>query len=161
MYQPQPSYRTFSFSLGLGPALLVGPNDREDLALSWNLFRLNFAVAPRVSFVVSFEGAGTSSVYAYTGEDSWLMHDVLTGGLQIRLRRAIYLRGGVGVGWGTEWTESFRSSSRAGLAVSGGLGYEFMQSAHTALALELAANVARYSRETWGMTGLNLALSFF
>jgi hypothetical protein len=155
----RPSFRPFSFSAGLGAGLLAGPGE-QDLALTY-LFRFAFGVAENVSFVIGYEGAGTSSVSPETGEDSWLTHNVLWGGLQLHVLPAVYVRGGVGVGWGTESTNSIRNSSRGGLAGTVGVGWEFIQATHTALALEANANVARYERENWGMAGLNLVLSFY
>jgi hypothetical protein len=155
----RPSFRAFSFSAGLGAGVLAGPLE-HDLALTY-LFRFAFGVAENLSFVVGFDGAGTSSVSPETGEDSWLTHNILWGGLQFHVMPALYVRGGVGVGWGTESTDSIRFSSTGGLAVTAGVGWEFIQSAHTALALELGGNIARYGREDWGMAGLNLALSFY
>jgi hypothetical protein len=164
-------YRPISFSVGLGPSALVGPKSClpdgscsgvHDLALSYNLFRLGFGVARNLSFIISFEGAGTSSISPQTGESSWLSQSVLTGGLQVHILPPLYLRGGIGAGWVNESTNSVDNSLGGGIAFSGAVGFEFVQTMHTALALEAAGSVAKYSgNEVWGMAGVNLAVSFF
>jgi hypothetical protein len=159
-YQPAGVYRPISFSIGAGPGALIGPGEHQ-LALSYNLFRIGFGVAPNLAFFVSFEGAGTSSINPATDEDSWLKQETWQLGLQFYLLPQVYIRGGIGAGFVNESTDFASFSGGTGIAFSGALGYEFVQSRHVALALEAAGNATKYSRESWAMTGLNLSLTFF
>ncbi len=161
-YYPSVSgvYRPISFSIAAGPGALFGPGE-HDLALSYNLFRLGFGVAPNLSFFISFEGAGTSTVNPLTEENSWLKQEVWSIGLQYHFLPPLYLRGGIGAGFVSESTAFDEFSGGTGIAFTGALGFEFVQSRHVALALEAAVNGTKYSRESWGMGGLNLALTFF
>lgn len=169
-YAPPPPpmgvYRPISFTLGVGPGVLMGPKKpngkyERDFALSYNLFRLGFGVANNLALYIGFEGAGATSVSPETNEDSWLKQQAWTFGLQAYVLPRLYLRGGVGVGYLNETTDSVDYSSTNGIAMSAAIGYEFLQSRHVALALDLSGNLTRYSREIWGMGGLELTLSFF
>lgn len=153
-------YRPFSFTFSVGPGKLIGPGENE-LAVTYNLFRLGFGIAPNLSFVLSFEGAGTNSVNPATGDDSWLKQETFLLGLQYHLERGFYLRGAVGQGSVSETTDFEKFNGGSGVALSGAVGFEFVQTAHFALALDLNASTTRYARESWQTAGLNLALSFF
>jgi hypothetical protein len=144
----------------VGPGALVGPGEHE-LAITYNLFRLGFGIAPNLSLVLGYEGAGTNSVNPDSGLNSWLKQETLLFGLQYHFGRGFYVRGAVGEGSVTETTDFAHYSGGSGVALSGALGYEFYQSHHVALALDLNASNTRYSTESWQTAGLNLALSFF
>jgi hypothetical protein len=153
-------YRPFSFSFSVGPGALIGPGEHE-LALTYNLFRLGFGIAPNLSLVIGFEGAGTNSVNPDSGEDSWLKQETILLGVQYHFGRGLYVRGSVGQGSISETTDYDHYSGGSGVAMSGAVGYEFVQTQHVALALDLNASSTRYARESWQTAGLNLALSFF
>jgi hypothetical protein len=153
-------YRPFSFTIGVGPGALIGPGEHE-LALSYNLFRLGFGLARDLSFVISFEGTGTSSISPETGEDSWLKQENWLLGIQYHVVPRLYLRGSLGAGFVSEHTESASFAGGRGVAMAGAIGYEFIQTAHVALALDLNGSVTKYARESWKTAGLNLAVSFF
>jgi hypothetical protein len=156
-------YRPFSFTVGVGPGYLHGPGNTRELAISYNLFRIGFGVAPNVSFVLAFEGTGVNTFNDAFGEYSFLKQENWLLGLQYHLLRRLYVRGGVGAGFISEHTDSFDiPGPGTGLAMAGAIGYEFVQTPHVALALDLNGSVTKYARrEYWGTTGLNLAVSFY
>ena len=163
-YMPPPDlrgsvYRPFSFAFSIGPGALVGPGESE-LALTYVL-RLGIGLAPNLSLVVGFEGAGTNSVNPDSGLDSWLKQETFLLGVQYHFAHGAYVRGAVGEGSISETTDYDRYSGGSGVALSGAIGYEFLQSEHVSLALDLNASTTRYARESWETAGLNLAVSFF
>ena len=156
-------YRPISFTIGVGPGYLHGPQNTRELAISYNLFRLGFGVIPNLAFVLEFQGTGVNTVNESYGEYSWLKQENWLLGLQYHFLRRMYLRGGVGAGFVSEHTESFDiPGPGTGLAMAGAIGFEFVQTPHVALALDLNGSVTKYARkEYWGTTGLNLAVSFY
>jgi hypothetical protein len=159
------TYRPFSFTIGVGPGTLASGDVDEDaaLGLSYNLFRLGFGLAPSLQFTVAFEGMGRNSVSPQTNEDSWLKQENWMLGIQYHLLSRLYFRGSVGIGHISEHTDSVSNENPStGIAVGGALGYEFLQTNHVALALDLNAGVTEYAHnETWSTFGLNLALTFY
>jgi len=156
-------YRPLSFTIGVGPGYLTGPQNTHELAISYNLFRLGFGVIPNLSFVIEFQGTGVNTVNETYGEYSWLKQENWLIGLQYHFLRRMYVRGGIGAGFVSENTESFDiPGPGTGLATAGAIGFEFVQTPHVALALDLNGSVTKYARkEYWGTTGLNLAVSFY
>jgi hypothetical protein len=155
-----PTYRPLSFSFSIGPGALVGP-DESDLALTYFL-RLGIGLAPNLSLVVGFEGAGTNSVNPETRLDSWLKQETFLLGLQAHLGRGVYVRGSIGESKISETTTDYDYySGGSGITFSGAIGYEFLQLQHLALALDLNGSTTRYAHESWQTAGLNLAMSFF
>jgi hypothetical protein len=161
-------YRPFSFTIGIGPGYLRGPDETSDIGLSYNLFRLGFGVVPNVSVMLEFQGTGTNSISPLTDEYSWLKQENWLIGLQVHFLRRLYVRGGVGAGFVSEHTATTDvSGPGAGLALAGAIGYEFVQTPHVALGVDLNGSVTNYGRaadggrEVWGTTGLNLAVSFY
>jgi hypothetical protein len=156
-------YRPLSFTIGVGPGYLTGPQNTRELALSYNLFRLGFGVVPNLSFVLEFQGTGANTVNQSYGEYSWLKQENWLLGLQFHFLRRMYVRGGIGAGFVSEHTESFDiPGPGTGLAMAGAIGFEFVQTPHVALALDLNGSITRYAlKEYWGTTGLNLAVSFY
>jgi hypothetical protein len=152
-------YRPFSFAFSIGPGALVGPGESE-LALTYVL-RFGIGLAPNLSLVLGFEGAGTNSVNPDSGLDSWLKQETFLIGVQYHFVRGLYVRGAVGEGSISETTDYDRYSGGSGVALSGAIGYEFLQSQHVSLALDLNGSTTRYARESWETAGLNLAVSFF
>jgi len=120
-------------------------------------------VIPNLSFVIEFQGTGVNTVNETYGEYSWLKQENWLIGLQYHFLRRMYVRGGIGAGFVSENTESFDiPGPGTGLATAGAIGFEFVQTPHVALALDLNGSVTKYARkEYWGTTGLNLAVSFY
>lgn len=164
-YMPPPdlretTYRPVSFSFSIGPGALMGP-DESDLALTYFL-RLGIGLAPNLSLVVGFEGAGANSVNPDTHLDSWLKQETFLLGLQAHFGRGIYVRGAVGESKISETTTNYDYySGGTGVTFSGAIGYEFLQLQHLSLALDLNGSTTRYAHESWQTAGLNLAMSFF
>jgi hypothetical protein len=166
---PTSIYRPFSFTIGVGPGYLHGwgtdDNGKSDaesgFALSYNLFRLGFGIIPNLAFWVGFEGTGTNSTSPLTGENSWLRQENWLLGLQYYLVPRLYVRGGMGAGFISETTASIAASGGTGIAFAGAIGWEFVQTAHVALALDANGSITKYSNQNWSTAGLNLAVSFF
>jgi hypothetical protein len=163
--QPAGVYRPFSFTVGVGPGYLHGWGNSADaesaVALSYNLFRLGFGIAPNVSVVIAFEGTGTNSTSPLTGERSWLRQENWLLGIQYHLVPRLYVRGGVGAGFISESSFSADVSGGTGIATAAAIGYEFVQTPHVALALDANGSITKYSDQYWSTAGLNLAVSFF
>lgn len=171
-YYPQHEgvYRPFSFSIGVGPGYLHGwgtdadgkADAESDVALSYNLFRLGFGVVPNVSFILEFQGMGASTrtkdIY---NEASWLRQENWLLGIQYHFLQRMYLRGGFGAGFISESSNTAEFSGGTGMAMSGAIGWEFVQTPHVALALDANGSVTKYSNQYWSTAGLNLAVSFF
>jgi len=156
-------YRPFSFTLGVGPGYLHGPEKAREVGLSYNLFRLGFGIVPNVQFILAFEGMGANTTSRWTGEYSWLHQENWLLGIQYHFLRRMYVRGGVGAGFIGERTDTTNiPGPGTGLAMAGAIGYEFVQTPHIALALDANGSVTKYAaREYWGTAGLNLAVSFY
>jgi hypothetical protein len=152
-------YSGLNGGLALGPGGLFGPGENA-LALSY-LLRLGYGIERDLMFVLSYEGAGTTSVNPKTKSDSWLSQDILSLAFQGRLRSLVYLRGGLGVGSVSEKTDTQTFSGGRGLAVLGAVGRDIFVREHLALAVELNATYTRYPRESWKTGGLQLVASFF
>jgi hypothetical protein len=152
--------RRFSFTAAAGSGYLIGPGERS-LALAYQLFRLGVGLDERLSLVFGFSGMGTSSVNPATGSDSWLKQNVWSGGLQVNLRRDLYVRGGLGLASVSETVGNRSFDGGNGLLIEGALGYELWQRRHVAIALELAGSTTHYARESWQTVGLQLAVSLF
>jgi hypothetical protein len=153
-------YRPFSFTVGVGPGALFGPGE-DEIALSYNLFRLGFGVVPNLQAVLGFEGTGTNSTNPATGADSWLKQENWLLGIQYHVLSQFYVRGSMGAGHVSEHTSFASFSGGWGVAFAGAVGFEFVQTPHVALALDLNGSFTKYSGESWKTAGLNLALSFF
>ena len=170
-YNQPPSYiyRPFSFTIGVGPGYLhgwgkdaVGDLDSESsVALSYNLFRLGFGIAPNLAFWLGFEGAGANSTSPLTGEHSWLRQENWLLGIQWHFVPRLYVRGGVGAGYISETSASVVASGGTGLATASAIGWEFVQTPHIALALDANGSITNYSNQYWSTAGINLAVSFF
>ena len=166
--EPAGVYRPFSFTLAIGPGWLNGPMkgpnyDQYDTkaGLSYNLIRLGFGIVPNLQFTLAFEATGVTSVSPLTNEDSWLHQENWLAGLQFFFLRRFYLRGAVGVGEISETSDSAAVSNGAGVVVAGGAGFEFVQTRHVSLALELNGSRTQYAREHWATGGADVAVSFF
>jgi hypothetical protein len=162
-YPPPPPtgiYRPISLTIAAGPGALWGPGE-SDFAVSYNLFRVGFGVARNVAVVAGFEGVGASSFNPDQHVDSWLRQEVWFLGAQFFVRPQLHVRLCAGMGAVAEVTATKTYSGGKGVALSGGLGYELVQLAGTAVGVELYVNTTRYPTESWEMAGLNLALSFF
>jgi hypothetical protein len=152
--------RRFSFTAGIGPGALFGPGE-EQMALSYQLFRVGVGIERGLSAVLGYESTGTDSVNPATNEDSWLKQDIWSLGLQAHLLPRLYFRGIMGLGYVSEKTASSEFSGGRGIAVGAALGYELVQGRHMALALDVHGSYTHYAREAWKTTGLELAVSFF
>jgi hypothetical protein len=157
---PSGVYRPFSFTAAVGPGALLGPGESA-FAVSYQLFRLGLGVAPNFSVLFAFEGAGTSSVNPATNRESWLKQDIWQLGVQSHLRRRLYVRGGLGVGFVSEKVGGRTFDGGRGMALCAAVGYEVVQLWFAAVALDLHGSTTRYARESWQTAGLDLAVSFF
>jgi hypothetical protein len=172
-YSPDGIYRPISFSLGIGPGLMWGPkfdghpesDIRGKAALSYNLFRLGFGIAPNLQLILAFEGTGTNSIVPqgdFAGEHSWVTQHNWLLGLQFFFLQHFYVRGAAGLGTISESSASLDTSGGNGIAVAGAVGIELVQSRHAALGLELNGSHTTYdSNEHWTTGGLDMAVSFF
>jgi hypothetical protein len=156
-------FRPFSFTLGVGPGFLHGPEDANEVGLSYNLFRIGIGVIPNLQFVLAFEGMGANTTSRLTGEYSWLHQENWLVGVQWHVLRRLYLRGEVGAGFIGERTDTVSiPGPGTGLATAAGIGYEFVQTPHISLALDANASLTKYAaKEYWTTTGLNLAVTFY
>lgn len=152
--------RRLSFTAALGPGALIGPGERS-LAVTYQLFRLGVGLAPNLALMFGFDGVGTNSVNPATGLDSWLRQDVWSLGLQAHVRPALYVRGGMGLGFVSEKAGGRKFSGGRGVSASAAVGYELLQRQHVALSLDLNASLTKYARESWKTAGLQVALSIF
>jgi hypothetical protein len=162
-YPPPPPtgvYRTFAFTMAVGPGALIGPGE-QDLAVSYDAFRVSWGFARNLAFFASIEGARAPSVNPHTRARSWLAQETFSLGVQAFWLERAYLRGSVGVGWVHEEVGSQTFSGGQGLAGTAAIGVELAQFPRSAVALELVGNFTRYPTESWGTAGLDLAVSFF
>jgi hypothetical protein len=153
-------YRMFSVTASAGPGALIGPGEKQ-MALSYQLLRLGVGIDRNLQAVFGYESTGTDSVNPATDEDSWLKQDIWSLGLQAHLTSRLYFRGIMGLGYVSETTDTAEFSGGRGITVGAGLGYEFLQFRHAALAVDLHGSYTHYPRESWKTTGLQLAVSFF
>jgi hypothetical protein len=174
-YYPEPiAYRTFFFGLGLGvggvaffPEAGMGDNSSR-AGMAYNL-HFGFGVSPRWSIVLAGDGA-----FAYfNGYD--LSQSVWSIGPQVFINRHLYVRAGLGVATKSvdnsgsyDYYTYYEGYSDSGMGWTVALGYEFMQSYHTSLGLELGATFARYKdpdpitgSRSQGTFGLNFMLNLF
>jgi hypothetical protein len=165
-YYPQTDgiYRPFSLTLAIGPGFLRGPYsdvDQGKAALSYNLVRLGFGIAPNLQFILAFEGTGANTIAGDTGESAWLSQQNWLLGLQYYMLRRLYVRGAAGVASISEHTASYDNPGLTGIAMSAGIGVELVQSQHAAVGLDLNGSFNSYSGEHWETGGLDLAVTFF
>lgn len=164
---PHGVYRPISLTLAIGPGALFGYSAngaREtDPALSYNLFRLAFGIAPNLSLFVGFEGAGASSKDITTNTSAWLSQQIWSFGLQFHFLQRFYLRGGIGLASLQEETDFGTFSPRThGTSYLAGVGFELVQTRDVALGLEATGSATRYAgSEWWQAAALNLTLAFF
>jgi hypothetical protein len=175
-YYPEPiAYRSFFFGLGLGvggvaffPESGMGENSSR-AGMAYNL-HFGFGVSPHWSIVLSGDGA-----FAYfNGYD--LSQSVWSIGPQVFINRHLYVRAGLGVATksvdnSASWDyyyDTYESFSDSGMGWTLALGYEFMQSYHTSLGLELGATFGRYKdpdpitySRNQGTFGINFMLNLF
>ena len=168
-FYPEPlSYRPFFFGVGLGVGgLAVLPHDTSQrdnssrAGLGYSL-RFGFGVSPRWSIVLAADGAQAYFDGRSVSATAW------TIGPQVFITRQLYARLGVGAGTREEdacddygYCYGYGTSD-SGIAGTGALGFEFMQSYHVALALEAVGTIARYPNEDHISTfGVNFVLNLF
>lgn len=172
-YYPQPiTYRPFFFGVGLGfGGVGVFPAEGESssrVGMAYNL-HFGFGVSSRWSIVLAGDGA-----YSYFTPYS-VSQSVWSIGPQVFLNRQLYVRAGIGVA--TKSIDlntssydyySYDALSDSGMGWSAAIGWEFMQSYHVALGLELAATLGHYQSpdsvtqsKNDGTIGLNFMLNLF
>jgi hypothetical protein len=162
-YPPPPPtgvYRPFSLTTSIGPGTLIGPGENS-LALSYNVVRAGIGAGRNISFVFSFEGSGTPSINPKTRLDSWLKQEVWAAGVQYHFAQRLYGRTTVGLASVSEKTPGRVFEGGRGIGFAAAVGWEFVQSNHVALGVEVNGSSTRYSREFWHTLGLHLALSVF
>jgi hypothetical protein len=173
-YYPEPiAYRSFFFGLGLGvggvaffPEAGMGDNSSR-AGMAYNL-HFGFGVSPHWSIVLAGDGA-----FAYfNGYD--LSQSVWSIGPQVFLNRQLYVRAGIGVATksvdnsDSYYYDYYEGYSDSGMGWTLALGYEFMQSYHTSLGLEMGVTYGRYKdpdpitgSRNQGTFGLNFMLNLF
>ena len=179
-YQPAPpppqyyvepiTYRPFSFGFGLGVGGVgIYPHDTStykndsSMGLGYNL-RFGIGVSPRWSIVLSADGAQAYFNGVGVSETAW------TIGPQVFITRQLYARAGLG---GATYSQDACDPSGyycyadamtdSGVAGTAAIGFEFMQSYHTALALEAVGTLARFSSNDDKVStfGINFVLNLF
>jgi hypothetical protein len=180
-YQPAPppppqyygepvTYRPFSFGFGLGVGGVgIYPHDTStykndsSMGLGYNL-RFGIGVAPRWSIVLSADGAQAYFNGVGVSETAW------TIGPQVFITRQLYARVGIG---GATYSEDAcdpsgyycysNAATDSGIAGAAAVGFEFMQTYHTALALEAVGTLARFSSNDDKVStfGINFVLNLF
>jgi len=174
-FYPEPlSYRPFFFGVGLGiggvalfpPSGGGGASSRA--GMSYNL-HFGFGVSPHWSIVLS--GDGAYSYFSGYGIDQ----SVWSIGPQVFITRHLYARGGVGVAtksidYNTNSMDYYANGgySDSGMGWTAALGWEFTQSYHAALGLELAGTFGHYQTfdtitgsRNQGTIGLNFMVNLF
>jgi len=167
-YYPEPvAYRTFFFGFGLGVGGVgVYPSDTSTypntsrLGLGYNL-RFGFGVSPRWSILLAADGAQAYFNRRSVTETAW------TIGPQVFITPKLYARAGVGAA--TYEQDScydsgcdYAGMSDSGMAVAAAVGFEFMQSYHTALALEAAGTIGYFpNKDKVSTFGINFVLNLF
>jgi hypothetical protein len=159
-YGPQRDYlyRPISLGLGLGVGGLTMSDSccrQQEGGLSYTA-RLGFGIARQWGLFVGVEGTGVDHASHAASQTGYL------AGVQFFPIDRLYLRLGAGLAVASfQDAPSLRVHQVAG-ALSGAVGYEFLQGRSSALALEASATGARYSSdEVWSNFGLNLVVSFF
>lgn len=168
-YYPEPlTYRPFFFGFGLGVGgVAILPHDTTTAdntsraGLGYNL-RFGFGVSPRWSIVLSADGAQAYFNGVSVSQTAW------TIGPQVFITPKLYARAGVGAATYTQDAcDSYGycytgGDSDSGMALAGAVGFEFMQSYHTALALEANGTVGYYpNKDKVSTFGLNFVLNLF
>jgi hypothetical protein len=174
-YYPQPtSYRPFFFGVGLGfggvgvfPVSGQGESSSR-VGMSYNL-HFGFGVSSRWSIVLAGDGAFSYFTPYSVAQSVWSI------GPQVFLNRHLYAR--IGIGVATKSIDLDNASydyyshdtlSDSGMGWTAAIGWEFMQSYHVALGLELAATLGHYQgpdmvsqSKNDGTIGLNFMLNLF
>lgn len=178
-YQPAPppryyfeplTYRPFFFGFGLGvggvgilPSDTATYSNQSSAGLGYNL-RFGFGVSPRWSIVLSADGAQAYFNGSGVSETAW------TIGPQVFITRQLYARAGLGAATYSQDETGCDAygycydgtASDSGIAAAGALGFEFLQSYHTALALEAVGTIAKFSNDDKVSTfGVNFVLNLF
>lgn len=153
-------FRPLSLTLAIGPGMIIGPGERS-VALSYNIFRLGIGIVRNLSFIISYEGAGTDSTNPATGEDSWLSQNQWIFGLQFHFLCWFYVRAGIGPGTVEETTRHFFFSNGTSLTYAGALGVEFLRAEYLALGFEASVSTTHYKDESWQTLGWDLTLAFY
>jgi hypothetical protein len=170
-YYPEPlAYRTFFFGFGLGiGGIGILPSDTSvnsnasRVGLGYDL-RFGFGVSPRWSIVLSADGAQAYFNGASVSETAW------TIGPQVFITRQLYARAGVGAATYSQEADSCDaygycyagSASDSGMAMAAAIGFEFMQSYHSALALEASGTMGYFpNKDKVSTFGINFVLNLF
>lgn len=171
-YYPEPlRFRPFFFGLGLGvgsvsifPYDTVNYNDVSRAGMAYNL-RFGFGVSPRWSIVLSADGAEAYFDGTNVSNTAW------TIGPQFFITDKLYARAGIGAATyeddgcyaiDTAGYCTAAGMSDSGMATTAALGFEFMQSYHAALALELVGTLSRYpNKDKISTIGVNFILLVF
>jgi hypothetical protein len=171
-YYPEPlRFRPIFFGLGLGvggvsiyPSDTMNYNDVSRAGLGYSL-RFGFGVSPHWSIVLSADGAQASFDGTNVSNTAW------TIGPQIYITDKLYARAGIGAATyeddGCYAVDSYgyctaAGTSDSGMAMSAAIGFEFMQSYHTALALEAAGTLSRFpNKDKVATIGVNFVLLVF
>ncbi len=165
-YQPPPPprgvYRPFSLSASIGPGVIKGPGERG-VGPNFSVPRLGFGLAPNVQLTVGLEFAVLSTMTPDTRKNSSLWLRIFSLGVQAHIQEQLYLRGTVGFSSIGEDSDSGSTSGGDGTSFGGAVGFEFLTASHTALAVEVAASAAHFSRdrEWWYTAGPQLVFSLF
>jgi len=168
-YYPEPTqFRSFFFGFGLGIGgigIMYGDSTYENASrsgLGYNL-RFGFGVSPRWSIVMSGDGAQAYFDGYSVSQTAW------TIGPQVFITRQLYARAGIGAATYSEdadYCDNYGcyagTANDSGMAMTAAVGFEFMQSYHSALALEAVGTMARFPNSDKVSTfGVNFVLNLF
>ena len=168
-YYPEPlSYRSVFFGFGLGVGGVgVFPNDTtvnsnaSRAGFGYNL-RFGFGVSPRWSILLSADGAQAYFNGISVTETAW------TIGPQVFITPKLYARAGVGMAtYEQDSCDNYGDCYDGGLSDSGvagtaAIGFEFMQSYHTAIALEAVGTLGHFpNKDNVSTFGINFVLNVF
>jgi len=167
-FLPEPTtFRQFFFGFGAGVGgIAILPNDANmnntsRAGFGYNL-RFGFGVSPRWSIVLSADGAQAYFDGVSVSETAW------TIGPQVFITKQLYARAGMGAATKerdscNDWNYcDYGGTDDSGMAAAAAIGFEFMQSYHTALALEASGTFARFpNKDKVSTFGLNFVLNVF
>jgi hypothetical protein len=142
------------FGGSLGLAGLYNSGGYSDYANSYAL-RAGFGLAPRLMFLVGFDGAWAVEANLASYQNIWY------AGVQAFLSRQLFLRGGLGLGNSVREDPFAGTFADVGFGATGTIGYELIQGYNWSLEMAGVINAGFYEYERWVTYGMNLGINFF